>query len=122
MIQRQKLPNIAVEITRGSQQSPEWDEMCARYGIPLSKFKLDQQLCFAAKLNITHIVSRERFVITKVLKTPRKFSLKISFLLELTLYNRFSSQIHKKKRKNNQEGPKCQMEKVKFSLSKLEMK
>ena len=45
-----RVPNIAVEITKGGRQSLEWDEMHARYVISLSKFKLEEQLCFAVKL------------------------------------------------------------------------
>ena len=47
--------NLAVEITKGGRQSLEWDEMHARYVISLSKVKLEEQLCFAVKLNIMHI-------------------------------------------------------------------
>ena len=50
-----RVPNVAVEITRGCRLSLEWDDMYARYVISLSKFKLEEQLCFAAKLNIVHI-------------------------------------------------------------------
>ena len=50
-----RAPNIAVEITRGSRLCLEWDEVYARYVISLSKFKLEEQLCFAVKLNIVHI-------------------------------------------------------------------
>ena len=52
---RARVPNVAVEITRGCRLSLEWDDMYARYVISLSKFKLEEQLCFAAKLNIVHI-------------------------------------------------------------------
>ena len=49
------LPYVAVEIKRGSRLSFEWDVMYARYLISLSKFKLKEQSCFAADLNIMHI-------------------------------------------------------------------
>ena len=50
-----RVPNVAVEITRGCRLSLEWNDMYARYVMSLSKFKMEEQLCFAAKLNIVHI-------------------------------------------------------------------
>ena len=50
-----RVPNIAVKITRGYRLSFGCDEMFARYVISLSKFKLEEQFCFAVKLNIMHI-------------------------------------------------------------------
>ena len=50
-----RIPNVAAEITRGSRLSLEWDEMCARYVIPLRKFKLEEKLGFATKLNKMNI-------------------------------------------------------------------
>jgi hypothetical protein len=50
-----RAPNIAVEITRGSRLCLEWDEVYARYVLSLSKFKIDDQLCFAAKVDIAHM-------------------------------------------------------------------
>jgi hypothetical protein len=52
---RAKVPNVVVKITRGCRLCLEWDDMYARYVISLSKFKLEEQLCFAAKLNTVHI-------------------------------------------------------------------
>ena len=50
-----KVPILAVEITRGCRLSLKWDDTYARNVISLSKFKLEEQLCFTAKLNIMHI-------------------------------------------------------------------
>ena len=50
-----RVPNVAVEITGGCRLFLEWDDMYARYVIPLSKFKQEEQLCFAGKVNIVHI-------------------------------------------------------------------
>jgi hypothetical protein len=50
-----RVPNVAVEITGGCRLCLELDDMYARYVISLSNFKLEEQLCFAAKLNIVHI-------------------------------------------------------------------
>ena len=52
---KMRVPNVAVEINRGCRLSFGWDDIYARYVISLSKFKLEEQLCFAAKLNIVHI-------------------------------------------------------------------
>ena len=41
-----RVPNLAVEITRGSLLSLECDDMYAGYVISLSKSKLEEQLCF----------------------------------------------------------------------------
>ena len=46
------LPNVAAEIISGCRLGLEWDELYARYVISLSKLKLEDQLFFAAKLNI----------------------------------------------------------------------
>ena len=61
-----RVPNVAVEITRGSQLSLEWDDMYARYVISLNNFKLEEQLCFAAKLDIVHINKLEASLNTLV--------------------------------------------------------
>ena len=50
-----RAPNIAVEITKGSRFCLEWDAVYARYVISLSKFKMEDQLCFAAKVDIAHV-------------------------------------------------------------------
>jgi len=50
-----RVPNVAVEITAGCRLCLEWDTMYARYVISLSKFKQEEQLCFAGKVNILHI-------------------------------------------------------------------
>jgi len=50
-----RVSNIAVEITRSCRLTLKWDEMFARYVITLSRFKLEGQLCFTAKVNIIHI-------------------------------------------------------------------
>jgi hypothetical protein len=50
-----RVPNITVEITRGFRLSLEWDDIFARYVASLSKSKLEDQLGFAAKLDIVHI-------------------------------------------------------------------
>ena len=50
-----RVPNVAVEITRGYQLILEWDEVFPRYVIPLTKFKSVEQLCSATKVNIMHI-------------------------------------------------------------------
>ena len=50
-----RAPNVAVEITVGCLLALEWDEMFARYLRTLSKFKLKEEVCFAAKVNIMHI-------------------------------------------------------------------
>ena len=50
-----RVPNVAVEITGGCRLCLEWDDIYARYVISLSKFKQEEQLSFAAKLNIVHI-------------------------------------------------------------------
>jgi hypothetical protein len=50
-----KAPKEAVEIIRGSRITLEWDKMYNRYVISLSKFKSEEQTCFAAKVNIAHI-------------------------------------------------------------------
>ena len=50
-----RVPNEAVGITRDSRLTLEWDEMLARYAILLSKFNLEEQLCFAVQVNIMHI-------------------------------------------------------------------
>ena len=52
---RTRAPKVAEKITRGYQTSLEWDEMSARYVMSWSKFKLEEQLYFAAKRNITHM-------------------------------------------------------------------
>ena len=64
------IPNVAVEITRGSRPSLEWDNMCTIYMISLSKFKLEEQLCFTAKLNIMymHIFQAALNVIVKYIE------------------------------------------------------
>ena len=49
-----RAPNIAVKITRGSRLCLEWDEVYAKYVLSLSKFKTEDQLCFAAKVDIVH--------------------------------------------------------------------
>ena len=48
------VPNVAVKITRGFRLTLEWDKMFARYTISSSKFELEEQICFAAKVNILH--------------------------------------------------------------------
>ena len=50
-----RAPNIAVGITRGSRLCLELEEVYARYVLSLSKFKLEDQLCLAAKVDIIHI-------------------------------------------------------------------
>ena len=50
-----RVSDLAVEITRGCQLAPEWDEVFAGLVISLSKFTLDEQLSLAAKVNIMHI-------------------------------------------------------------------
>ena len=50
-----RVPNEAVGITRDSRLTLECDEMLARHAILLSKFKLEEQLCFAVQVNIMHI-------------------------------------------------------------------
>ena len=50
-----RAPNVAVEIGKDSRLTFEWDEMFGRYVISLSKFKSDEQLCFAAKVNIMYL-------------------------------------------------------------------
>jgi hypothetical protein len=50
-----RAPNIAVEITKGSRLCLEWDAVYARYVISLSKFKMEDQLCFSAKVDIAHV-------------------------------------------------------------------
>jgi hypothetical protein len=50
-----RVPNIVVKITRGSRLCLEWHEVYTRYALSLSKFKLEDQLCFAAKVDIAHI-------------------------------------------------------------------
>jgi len=44
-----------VEIVKNCRQTFEWDEMISRYVISLSKFKLEEQLRFTAKVNTMHI-------------------------------------------------------------------
>ena len=46
---------VVVEITKSSRLTLEWDKMYNGYVITLSKFKSEEQLCFAAKVNIVHI-------------------------------------------------------------------
>ena len=55
-VMKPRSPNVAVEITRGCQITLEWDEMFGRYVVLLSQLKLEEQLCFAAKVNIMHIL------------------------------------------------------------------
>ena len=50
-----RVPKVAVEITRGSRLTLEWDKMYNGYVITLSKFKSEEQLCFEAKVNIAYI-------------------------------------------------------------------
>ena len=50
-----RVPNVVVEITNGCQLALEWDEMFAQYLITLRKSVSEEQLCFAAKVNIMHI-------------------------------------------------------------------
>ena len=52
---RTGVPNVAVEITRWCRLSLKWDDLYPRYVKSLSKFKLEEQLCFAAKLHTVHI-------------------------------------------------------------------
>ena len=52
---KKRAANVAVEIAPGSRLTFEWDEMFSRYVISLSRFKMDEQLCFAAKVNIMNI-------------------------------------------------------------------
>ena len=52
---RARVPNVAVEITRGCQLTLEWDKMFAQCVISLGKLKAEEQLCIAAKVNIMHI-------------------------------------------------------------------
>ena len=52
---KHRVPNVAVEITRGCQLTQEWDEMFVRYVILLKKSKSEKQLCFAANLNLMYI-------------------------------------------------------------------
>ena len=49
-----RVPNAAVEITRGCQLTLVLDEMFARNDISLSKFKSKKQSCFAAEVNVMH--------------------------------------------------------------------
>ena len=50
-----RVPNVEVEIKRGCSITLEWNEMLGKCVISLEKFKLQEQLCFAAKVNIMHI-------------------------------------------------------------------
>ena len=49
-----RLPNVVVEITTRCRLSLAWNEKYARYAISMNKFKLEEQSCLAAKLNIMH--------------------------------------------------------------------
>jgi len=48
--------NLAAERAPGSRLTVEGDEMFSRGVIPLSRFKMDEQLCFAAEVNIMNIL------------------------------------------------------------------
>ena len=52
---RARVPIVAVEITWSCWLTQEWEEMFAWHVISLSKFKLEEQVCFAAKVNIMQI-------------------------------------------------------------------
>jgi hypothetical protein len=62
-----RVPDVVVKITRGYRLSFQWDDMYARYVISVSKFKLEEQLCFAAKLNTVHI-NRLQVVLDTIVK------------------------------------------------------
>ena len=44
-----RAPSIPVEIKKDCQITFEWDEVFGGYVISLSKFKLEEQLCFPEK-------------------------------------------------------------------------
>ena len=49
------MSNVTVEIAKGCWLPLESDEMFAQYVILLCKFKTEEQLCFATKMNMLHI-------------------------------------------------------------------
>ena len=51
---KSRVPNALVEITSGCCLTLEWGKIFAVYIISLSKFKSEEQLSFAAKVNIMH--------------------------------------------------------------------
>ena len=50
-----RVPNVAVEITRGYRLTLEWDDIFTRYIISECKLKLEEQLYFAARANFMHL-------------------------------------------------------------------
>ena len=52
---RPRVLNFAVENTRGCCLTDEWNKMIARYATSLSRFKLEQQLSFAARVHVMHV-------------------------------------------------------------------
>ena len=52
---KKRAPNVPVEIGKHCRLACEWDEIFGRYVISLNKCKLEEQLCFAAKVNIMYI-------------------------------------------------------------------
>jgi hypothetical protein len=62
-----RVPNVAVEIAKDCRLTFEWDDMFGRYVISLSKFKLEEQLCFAPKVNIMH-TSRLQLGLNAIMK------------------------------------------------------
>ena len=47
--------NVAIVIWKDCPLAFEWDEMFGRYVTSLIKFKLEERLCFTAKVNIMDV-------------------------------------------------------------------
>ena len=52
-----RVPKVAVEISRGCRLTLKCSETFGRYAKSLSRFKLEEQLCFVAKINIMCMIN-----------------------------------------------------------------